>query len=321
VASGAARRVQAPAVVDRRALRALRRLWRDESGFNLVELLVAMALMIIVLGAVLGAFNQFERLNQVANVRNDTQDRLRTALDRLAHNLRNLAGTNANQSVIDTAGAYDLMFLAVDPTGPNTGSNALNLRRVRYCLDDTDRTNEILWMQVQTWTSSAVPTAPSTASCPSAASGWTGSPARSGDRITNQVGSASRPAFSYTTDGAGAVTLIHADLFVNTNSGTGPPTESHLSTGVFLRNQAQPPTASFTATPGSNYTVTLNGSVSADPEGQPLTYVWYDGATKIGTGITMTYQGSAGSHTFELKVYDPAGLEGDAPTQTVTLTQ
>jgi hypothetical protein len=43
---------------------------------------MAMMLMIIVLGATLTLFTQFEAGSRAANVRNDTQDRTRTALDR-----------------------------------------------------------------------------------------------------------------------------------------------------------------------------------------------------------------------------------------------
>jgi hypothetical protein len=303
------------------SMTALRRLLADQSGYNLVELLVAMTLMIVVLGATLLVFNNYENVNRQVNVRNDSQDRLRTALDRLAHDLRNVAGANASQTSLDKASAYDLMFLSVDPSGPNSGQNAANIRRVRYCLDNGNPANEVLWMQVQTWTTQQVPTAPSTTSCPSSDSAWTGGPTRYADQITNENNGQNRPGFSFNSASPNTDTLVHADFFVNTNPSSGPPTETHLSTGVFLRNQGLPPTASFTATTGPNYTVTLNGSISSSPQGAPLTYVWYDGATKIGNGITMTYQGSAGSHTLQLKVFDPAGLEGDAPTQAVTLSQ
>ena len=82
--------------------------------------------------------------------------------------------------------------------------------------------------------------------------------------------------------------------------------------------------ANFTATPQSNYRLVLNGSESYSPSGSDLTYVWYDGSTKIGgcagSGITCTYTASSGGqHTMTLKVFDPAGLEGDAAPQTVTL--
>jgi hypothetical protein len=298
-------------------MRLLRRTHQGEGGFSVAELLIAMTLMLIVLDATLMAFSRFETTSRIATVRNDSQDRLRTATDRLARDLRNIAGSNFTQSAIDRATAYDLMFLSVDPTGPSSGQNAANVRRVRYCLDASNPANEVLWMQVQTWTSSAPPSPPSTGLCPDPS--W-GNQRDYADYITNQNAGQNRPAFSYNSGTPAAIATVHADFVVNVNQGNGPPRETELSTGVFLRNQTLPPVASFTATPQSNYRVVLNGSTSYDPGGQALTYVWYDGATKVGTGITFTYQGATGgAHVLALKAFDPAGLEGDSPTQTVTL--
>ena len=36
------------------------------------------------------------------------------------------------------------------------------------------------------------------------------------------------------------------------------------------------------------------------------------GATPIGTGVLVQYQVPAGQHSFVLKVFDPANLEGDS---------
>jgi hypothetical protein len=87
---------------------------------------------------------------------------------------------------------------------------------------------------------------------------------------------------------------------------------------VFLRNQNRRPTAAFTAAPTAQGIV-LNGSASVDPEGQPLTYTWLDGATVVATGVTATYKVTAGTtHTLSLQVQDPAGLIGTSATQTIT---
>ena len=49
-----------------------------------------------------------------------------------------------------------------------------------------------------------------------------------------------------------------------------------------------------------------------------LLYVWLDNGTKIGSGITYSYAVSAGSnHSIQLKVFDPAGLEGDSATKSI----
>jgi len=307
-------------------MRPIRRLRQDQHGFSLVELLAAMLLMIIILGATLLLFQGFEVSNRVENTRSDTQDRTRTALDRLAHDLRNLAGSSPGLAVINKASSYDLVFLTVNPIGPNTGQNAANVERIRYCLDNTNPANEVLWSQTQTWTTQAVPSIPSTGVCPSTDTGWNGGTLRYANLITNEYNGQDRPLFSFNASPTALnnISLIHADLWINTNTGSGPPLESHLGTGVYLRNQDQPPVANFTATPQSNYRLVLNGSLSYSPSGSDLTYVWYDGTTKIsgcsGSGITCTYTASGGGqHTITLKVFDPAGLEGDSAPQTVTL--
>ena len=93
------------------------------------------------------------------------------------------------------------------------------------------------------------------------------------------------------------------------------PAQGVLRSQVFLRNQNEAPVASLTATASGLLRVLLNGSASFDPEGQELTYKWYEGTTLLGSGIVLQSQlATVGSHTLTLKVYDPAGLEGTATT-------
>jgi hypothetical protein len=107
------------------------------------------------------------------------------------------------------------------------------------------------------------------------------------------------------------------------------PLESRISTGVFLRNQNQAPTASFSVVSGGTGTrrFLLNGSGSIDPEGRMLRYSWFSGASPdltdtscsltdafgcIGRGVTLdyTFPAAAGdaSQTFTLLVKDAGGL-------------
>lgn len=291
-----------------------------EEGFALTELLVAMAIFIVVISATLLVFDQFQLTNVRNQQRNDAQQAARTSLDQVARDLRNLASPTAGQpQAIDRATAYDLVFQNVDASGPNTGANTANVRRVRYCLDTTNPSAETLWAQIQTWTTASVPALPSTSSCPDPAAGWTGRQVMA-SKVVNEVGGQNRPVFAYNASTATAITAIRGTLYVDVNPGHKPG-ETTLGTGVFLRNQNRAPTSAFTATATGNRHVLLNGSLSSDPEGQPLTYKWYDGSTQVGAGITYDYQAPAtGSRTFTLKVFDPANLEGDSQAQVVNVT-
>lgn len=280
--------------------------------FSLTGSLVAMALFAGVLGATLTVYDQFQAQAKQLTTRNDIQDQVRTASDMIARALRNLASPAPEQpQAIDRADGDDLIFKTVDSVGPNAGLNASNVRRVRYCLDNQG----VLYQQVQTWTTQSPPTSPPASACPG--SGWS-STTRLASNIVNRTTGGDRPVFTYDDDDQLTdISQIGIEFWVDTATATGPAA-TRLQTGVFLRNQNRRPTATFTATPTAQGIV-LNGSASFDPEGETLDYVWYDGATKVGTGVVFTYKVTAGTqHTLKLSVFDPAGLQGDAATQVVT---
>jgi prepilin-type N-terminal cleavage/methylation domain-containing protein len=292
---------------------------RHEGGFSLVELLAGMAIFTVVLGATLDALGTFALGIEQNQRRNDTQQQARTALDQMARELRNLASpTPGRPEAVDTAAAYDLVFQTVDAAGPNAGANAANVRRARYCLDTSDPRSGIVWKQVQTWTQSTTPALPSTGSCPDPDTRWVSKQAVA-TNVVNRISGQDRPIWAYNAATTPDVSFIRTTVYVDRRPGSAPG-ESTLSTGVFLRNQNRPPVAAFTATITGNRHVLLNGSPSSDPEGQPLTYAWYDGATQVGSGITHDYQAPAtGERSLTLKVSDPGGLQADAPVQTVTV--
>jgi hypothetical protein len=252
------------------------------------------------------------------NRRNDTQHQLRTGLDEMARQLRNLASPTPNQpQAVDKATPYDLVFQTVDPTGPNAGANTTNVRRVRYCLDAGDP-SATLWMQGQTWTQSTPPAAPASGACPDPDARWT-TTGKFGDGVVNRSSGRDRPVWAYNAEDPTRIVFLRMTLFVDTRPGREPG-ESTLSTGVFLRNQNRAPVAEFTATATGDRHVLLNGSSSYDPEGKPLSYDWYDGATLVGSGITVDYRAPAiGVRNLSLRIVDPAGLRTDAPAQAVTV--
>jgi len=299
--------------------------WRSERGMvSLMELVMAMAIFAVVLGATLSIFETFVKTSRAANDRNDAQETARRSLDRLARDLRNLASpTPSLPDAFDRAQPTDVIFKTVDTIGPNAGQNVVNVERVRYCLDTSTPTNAKLWAQVQQWTSEtapAMPLASTDTACPGTA--WMTSAANEtrsqrvlADHLTNYYAGQTRPLFTYNSATLTDITTIHASLNVDIDPTRGPK-ETTLSTGVFLRNQNRRPVASFTWSANGG-TIVLNGSASSDPEGEPLDYEWYDGANPdpVGTGVTFTYTVTPGStHTIKLRVLDPAKLQDETTT-------
>jgi hypothetical protein len=191
---------------------------------------------------------------------------------------------------------------------------------VRYCLNSTTPSNGVLYLQTQTWTTAADPALPADTACPGA--GWTTTTIVT-NHVTNAVGN--RAIFTYTgnqgtitaTDSLSRseISRVGANLYVDADTTQVPP-ETQLSTSVFLRNQNREPVASTNGSQilnSTTRTIQLNGSASQDPEGQTLSYQWWmDGTTQIGTGVLVQYKVPAGQHSFVLKVFDPANLEGDS---------
>jgi hypothetical protein len=288
---------------------------RGEAG--LVQLLLAMAMSLAVLGGTLTIFSGSEQVNVRANARTDSEDATRRMLDAIARDLRNLASPTPEQPMaVDKSDPYDLVFETVDPVGPNSADNTSNVERVRYCLAGSDAAG-VLYRQDERWTTSTPPATPSTSSCPSSVPAWSSS-TQVAWGITNRRGGLDRPLFRYDSEVNTDITLVHIEAYVDIDP-LHDPGETSLSTGVFLRNQNRRPAASFTADASVPGSIVLNGSTSSDPEGEPLQYAWYDGAVQKGTGIRFDYSVAPGStHTVSLKVYDPAGLEADSAAQTVT---
>jgi type II secretory pathway pseudopilin PulG len=294
----------------------MHRIADDERGeMSLIELLVAMSIFVVVLGATLFTFQTFDTLSRRDVSRTASQDSARTSVDRLAKDLRNLASpTIEKPRAVDKATDYDLIFQTVDPIGPNTGSNSANIKRVRWCLDSSDPANEKLYVQEQTWTTLSTPSVPSNGTCP--ASGWTTTNVIASN-LTNNYGGQSRPLFTFDSATLTAIHEIHVDLYSDLDPAQAP-NETHITTGVFLRNQNAAPVGAFSYALQGSSAIVLNGSQSYDPEGDALTYSWLDNGSKVGTGVTYSLPVSSNTnHSIQLQVFDPSGLEGDSTTTSI----
>jgi type II secretory pathway pseudopilin PulG len=305
---------------------------------TLVGLLVAMVLFGAVFGATLELYSGSERVNHDAQQRVDAEEGARQAEEMIARELRSLASPTPSQPrAVDRAGARDLVFKTVDAHGPNAGQNAANVKRVRYCLDGRGR---LLRME-QRWTSATVPAVPGgltgfadDATC--STTGWDGS-RQVADSLVNYAAGKSRALFAYNSQtDLTAITSIAVSTFVDVDATKRPP-ETNLTTGVYLRNQNRAPTATVVAKPSAQGLL-LNGSLSTDPEGDILTYCWYDSAAAqldqaamtlrklsctpgplVGTGITFLDPVPYGSaRTIWLEVRDPGDLSGVSAQQSIT---
>lgn len=304
----------------------MRRLRRDESGIMLLELLLAASLMLIVLGATFTSLATFESNSRINELQNDNQEDIRAAIDQLSRELRNhaVATQDAPQGIVKLTD-YDLVFQTVAPTKPAVTSNVQNISRVRYCLDVSKLRKEKFWSQEQTWTTATPPAVPDTSKCPD--NSW-GNQRFIADGITQRFKAdtpntpRNRPVFFPNSAVIGQVTRIDISLYLDTTPGGGPinaPDEARIDSGIFLRNQNQPPTASFTASVTGSRHIILNASDSNDPENQSLTYIWKDGSTTLdATGQTADFQATTGTHTISLTVRDPGGLS-TTTTQTVVV--
>lgn len=305
---------------------------REEEGFTLVEVMVVSVLMILVLGATLTTFTEFESVERANTLQNESADQSRRAMVVLSRELRNLASpTNDQPRAVERATGLDLIFLTVAPVRPAIpNANTRNIRRVRYCLGDSSGGKATLWSQTQTWTTAAPPglTPTQTASCPSADAGWElvpGTAALSRALAENLVNrETGQPVFTANATDLDRVTSLRVGIDVDVNPGARPAA-ARLVSGVFLRNQNRPPVAAFTVTDtGTGHRVLLNASGAADPEGKPLSeYLWYaDGITQpVASGVIAywTVPGAPSSfpqsRTVTLRVRDPEGLSGEQ-TQT-----
>lgn len=297
---------------------------RDERGFTLIELLVVMTLSIIVLSATLLTFTTLSSSARDNNKRLETTEVAREALDVQARQLRNLAKRLNHTPVLDTVGPFDLIFQTSDPSRT----------WVRYCLDTTNApatpSQARLWTQERSLAAAAASpvSAAMRTGCPSSSPEWT-TTRMVADQVTNRIGGVDRPLFQYRCSEGTAclsdpatfdqVISVSAQTFVDSDP-FRDVRELRVATGVYLRNQNQPPAASFVATPSSaTRTVVLNASGSTDYEGRTLSYYWFKGAVPATTSIDCANPSVTGEGAVRT-LWGATGFIGESVTLSHTFT-
>lgn len=303
---------------------------RRQDGFTLIEVLLVCVLFVIVLTATLSTFDRFVSDERESQVRLESVEKARRALDVQVRQLRNLAIRLNNVEVINSLGDDDFVFQTSDPTRT----------WVRYCLDTSDPANAKLWQgQLEVPVGSTTPVSVPSGPCPG--DGWTLKTVVA-ENVVNRINGAPRPMFEYRcADGTATtcrtpgnfakVIAVNSTLFVDTTPNTGPK-EMRVSSGVYLRNQNQRPVANFTFTDSGIRRTILNGSQSSDFEGRTLRYYWFRGTVaeaSIRCENTATTQNPDGTQTMWGADYIGTGVSYNvdwsrwggtlAPPQVVTL--
>lgn len=290
---------------------------RDERGLTLIELLVTMTITVIVFGATLSLLDFFQSNNRFDQLRNENQDMARTTIDRLSRQLRNIVARTTSSGAVpgalEQAEPYAITFQTLD-TAKSSAEGKFHAMRVRYCLEDSNPEDEIIWEEVKRWEKTE-PEVPSSKTCPDHTSGDWDSLTQVVTHVTNLNGGQERPLFTYSAKETPEILAVDTDLFIDITPKEARPGESELTSGVSLRNANRRPVASFTATEEGNRTVRLNASASYDPDGLSLTYKWWDNGAELLT-TSQQYVTSvlslSSKNKFKLLVTNPGELSAEA---------
>jgi type II secretory pathway pseudopilin PulG len=290
---------------------------RDEAGFALTELLVAMGLLGVLFGTSLLVFTAFSNQSRRVDTQSEAQGSARRAIDRMVVQLRSAtAGSTTGGQPVEKATSYDLVFLVPTPS-PSLTNNARGVVHTRYCLDSTTASNEVLWVQTASYTTTSNASPPSTTACPSSA--WS-TQRRVADHLVNQFSSPTTPLFTARTDSTGNVIDVAVRALVDVNTASAPPA-TDLQSSATLRNLNRPPTADMNCQAVSNGHALCDASISADPDGETMTYSWTMDGSPLGTTtyhLDQSPLASHSTHSFTVTVTDPGGLTSSA-TRSITM--
>jgi type II secretory pathway pseudopilin PulG len=258
---------------------------RRDDGFTLVELLLVCVISLVIFGLTLTAWSSFYRSNTAVEKQDENAEQARVALDRAARQLRNLANPTVNATTtIVRASDYDFIFQTSDPAKT----------WVRYCVDAPGTAGATLWESEDG--DAIMP--PVTTACPGG--GWERT-TQVVAGVTNQLGGIDRDVFTFecsvnapaTCPASSAefpkITNVGMSLWVDADV-TDRVTELNVSTGVYLRNQNEAPTAAISEPVNKLQPLRwfLNGSGSSDPEGRTLEYFWFEGTPPTAAEIAAT---------------------------------
>jgi hypothetical protein len=270
--------------------------------------------------ATLGVLDAFQNDSRFNLLRNETQDNARTAIDRVARELRNVSAPSVKEAgALEQAKRFSLTFQTINSTPPQKGeleSNVTDAMRVRYCLNDTNPSNEVLWRETMHWKTELPPPLPTSTACPDLNIFDWEHAEELVTHITNRI-QEPRSLFVYGPPGASLtsqITSVEPTIYSDLNPG-GQPGERRITTTIYLRNQNRTPVASFTATELGPHRVYLNASESADPNGLALSYRWWDNGSLLNT-TSQQYETQPlpenSTQTFKLEVQNPGGLSSVA---------
>ena len=293
-----------PRVAVRRAGDGMTPRTRDEAGFTVIELAVAAAISLVVLGATMSLLISMMTQRTATEGHADAAQQARQGIDRLSRQLRNLASpadviTNSaliKPKSVDRNLPFDLVFKDVDE-GALTSREQPRERAPRALLPADERLDPRR-RRGHDRARRAVDRRPSAPrpgrrSCPRPRRRRGAAPGPDGTTSAGSPTTSSTPAtsppdplFRYSsasgeitaTDDAAREQIIRveADLHVDPDPAKRP-LAAHITSSVVLRNQNRAPSAffSYVVTNSLACTLQLNGSGSEDPENKRLTYTWY----------------------------------------------
>jgi type II secretory pathway pseudopilin PulG len=282
---------------------------RDESGYTLIELLIAALVMVIVLGSVLVMFDKMSAGAVKSDKLTATQDSTQTQIDRMTRTLRNSRVVVTGGSAFTRATPLAVAFGTIgglSGTGTTPGY-------VSYCVNPTAQV-----LYAASTTSTAASTADPGTNCPSTVTGWT-----STQLATNVVNTTSSPLFTYvpSTTSPRAV-----DISLRVNGGTtATPRIIALRTTAAQRSvdgmAPALPASTITATCQSDGSALLSLNAVVDQSGSPINALVSTAAgVTLGSGTAVSVGSSlfqSGMATVQVTLTNALGLS-QLFTKTVT---